>query len=164
MLFEKPRLNKPISLDFICFLLIVVIATAYITYGFCVINGLVGNYDNNYKVTFIDFINGVAQIATALAFVLALIQYRKNVIQQRQQIIAAEARMQIDKMVVIIENIKVGGETSLTNIDQSMTQLSNIATNFDELYSAMEEDIHKATVRMQWQDMHFNHLRRIFRY
>ncbi|MNJ61429.1 hypothetical protein D3C77_572140 [compost metagenome] len=43
-----------------------------------------------------------------------------------------------------------------------MTQLSNIAINFDELYSAMAEDIHKAIVRMQWQDMHFNHLRRIF--
>lgn len=162
MLFEKPRLNKPISLDFICFLLSVVIATAYITYGVCVINGLVGNYDNNYKFTFLDFINGVAQIATALAFVLAFIQYRKNITQQRQLIISAESRIQIDKMLLVIENIKTGDETSLTNIDQSMTQLSNIAINFDELYSAMAEDIHKAIVRMQWQDMHFNHLRRIF--
>ncbi|USV58649.1 hypothetical protein [Aeromonas encheleia] len=166
MLFEKLSLNKPISLDSICLLLIIVIATAYITYGACMINGLVGNYDSNYdsnyKVTFFDFINGVAQIATALAFVLAWIQYRKNITQQRQLIIAAEARIQIDKMVVVIESIKVGNETNLTNIDQSITQLSNIATNFDELYSAMEEDIHKAIVRMQWQDMHFNHLRRIF--
>ncbi|WP_438404017.1 hypothetical protein, partial [Aeromonas veronii] len=124
--------------------------------------GLVGTFDSSYKITFLDIINGIAQIATALAFGLALLQYRKSVTQQRQLIIAAEARVQIDKMVVVIENIKVGNDSNLINLDQSMTQLSNIANNFDELYSAMKEDIHKAIVRMQWQDMHFNYLRRAF--
>jgi len=148
VLFEKPNIKRPISLDAVCFLLVVVITTAYITYGVCVVYGLVGNFDSSYKITLLDIINGVAQIATALAFGLAWLQYRKSVTQQRQLIIAAEARVQIDKMVVVIENIKVGTETSLSNIDQ--------------LYSAMKEDIHKAIVRMQWQDMHFNYLRRAF--
>ncbi|MFM5181693.1 hypothetical protein ACEUAY_19230 [Aeromonas veronii] len=162
MLFEKPNIKRPISLDAVCLFLVVVIATAYITYGVCVVYGLVGTFDSSYKITFLDIINGIAQIVTALAFGLALLQYRKSVTQQRQLIIAAEARVQIDKMVVVIENIKVGNDSNLINLDQSMTQLSNIANNFDELYSAMKEDIHKAIVRMQWQDMHFNYLRRAF--
>jgi len=162
VLFEKPNIKIPISLDAVCLLLVIIIATAYITYGVCVVYGLVGNFDSSYKITLLDIINGVAQIATALAFGLAWLQYRKSVTQQRQLVIAAEARVQIDKMVVVIENIKVGNESNLINLDQSMTQLSNIANNFDELYGAMKEDIHKAIVRMQWQDMHFNYLRRVF--
>lgn len=162
MLFEKPNIKRPISLDAVCLLLVIIIATAYITYGVCVVYGLVGNFDSSYKITLLDIINGVAKIATALAFGLAWLQYRKSVTQQRQLVIAAEARVQIDKMVVVIENIKVGNDSNLINLDQSMTQLSNIANNFYELYSAVKEDIHKAIVRMQWQDMHFNYLRLFF--
>ena len=32
------------------------------------------------------------------------------------------------------------------------------ATNFNELFKAMSEDVQKAIVRMQWQDMYFNYL------
>lgn len=162
MLFEKSSMNRPISLERICLLLAIVIVMTYIIYVVCVVYGFIGSYDSDYKITFLEIIDGIAQIATALAFGLAVIQYRKNATQQRQIIIAAEARVQIDKMVTVIENIKVGSETNLANIDQSMTLLSNIATSFDVLYSSMIEDVHKAIVRMQWQDMHFNHLRRVF--
>ncbi len=40
----------------------------------------------------------------------------------------------------------------------SITLLSNLATNFYELFKAMNEDIQKGIVRMQWQDMYFNYL------
>ncbi|MGN5137633.1 hypothetical protein ACTG15_05410 [Aeromonas sp. 164P] len=77
MLFEKPNIKRPISLDTVCLFLVVVIATAYITYGVCVVYGLVGTFDSSYKITFLDIINGFAQLATSLAFGLALLQYRK---------------------------------------------------------------------------------------
>jgi hypothetical protein len=159
MLFEKPKLNRPISLDFIGCMLLVVIVTAYFTYGVCVIYGVIGSFDNSHKITFLDLVNGFAQIATALAFILALIQYRKNIIQQRQLNIATEAKSQLDKMIDVISKIKTGKETCLNNLNKSITLLSNLATNFEALFKAMEEDIQRAIVRMQWQDMYFNYLR-----
>lgn len=159
MLFEKPNLRRPISLDLIGCIFLVVILTAYITYGACVVYGVIGSFDSNHKITFLDLINGIAQIATALAFILAFIQYRKNIIQQCQLNIASEAKSQLEKMIEVISKIKVGEETCLDNLNKSITLLSNLATNFDELFKAMSEDIQKAIVRMQWQDMYLNYLR-----
>ena len=159
MLFEKPNLRRPISLDLAGCILLVVIITAYVTYGICVVYGVVGSFDNNHKITLLDLVNGFAQIATALAFALALIQYRKNIIQQRQLNIASEAKSQLDKMVDVISKIKIGKETCLNNLNKSITLLSNLATNFEELFKAMDEDIQRAIVRMQWQDMYFNFMR-----
>jgi hypothetical protein len=61
-------------------------------------------------------------------------------------------------MITVICKIKLGEETSLKNLNKSISLLSNLATNFDELFKAMHEDINKAIVRMQWQDMYFNYL------
>lgn len=158
MLFEKPNLKRPISLDLVGATCVVVIITAYITYGACVISGVVGGYDSSTKITLLDLINGIAQIATASAFVLAYVQFRKNRIQQRQLNIATEAKSQLEKMISIIDEIEIGDKTCLKNLNKSISLLSNLAINFDELFKAMHEDIQKAIVRMQWQDMYFNYL------
>lgn len=158
MLFEKSNLKKPISLDLVGLIGVVVIATAYITYGVCVISGVVSGYESSSKITFLDLINGIAQIATASAFVLAYVQFRKNRIQQRQMIIATEAKSQLEKMISVIDEMELGEETNLRALNKSISLLSNLATNFDELFKAMSEDIQKAIVRMQWQDMYFNYL------
>src|SRR5690606_26397531 len=78
--------------------------------------------------------------------------------QQRQVIIAKEAESQLEKMISVISDMEVGESSSLKNLNKSLTLLSNLATNFDELFKAMNEDIQKAIVRMQWQDMYFNYL------
>lgn len=158
MLFEKPNLKRPISLDLVGMVCIVVITTAYVTYGACVIFGVVSGYDSSAQITFLDLINGIAQIATALAFILAYVQFRKNRIQQRQAIIANEAESQLEKMISVISDMEVGENSDLKNLNKSLTLLSNLATNFDELFKAMNEDIQKGIVRMQWQDMYFNYL------
>lgn len=158
MLFEKPNLKRPISLDLVGMVCVVVIATAYITYGACVISGVVSGYDSSSKITFLDLINGIAQIATASAFILAYVQFRKNVTQQRQTIIATEAKSQLEKMISVIGEMELGEKTNLKNLNKSITLLSNLAVNFDELFKAMNEDIQKGIVRMQWQDMYFNYL------
>lgn len=158
MLFEKPNLKKPVSLDLVGIICVVVITTAYATYGACVIFGVVSEYNSSAEMTFLALINGMAQIATALAFILAYVQFRKNRIQQRQVIIAAEAKSQLEKMISVIDKMEVGDKTNLKNLNKSLTLLSNLATNFDELFKAMNEDIQKGIIRMQWQDMYFNYL------
>ncbi|MBV1929592.1 MAG: hypothetical protein KUG81_08800 [Gammaproteobacteria bacterium] len=158
MLFKKPNLKRPVSLDLVGIVCIAVITTAYITYGVCVISGVVSGYDFSEKITFLDLINGTAQIATALAFILAYAQFRKNRIQQRQAIIAKETESQLEKMISVINKMEVGERTELKNLNKSLSLLSNLATNFDELFKAMNDDIQKGIVRMQWQDMYFNYL------
>ncbi|WP_027694919.1 hypothetical protein [Vibrio litoralis] len=158
MLFEKPNLKRPISLDLVGLVCVVVIVTAYITYGAIVISEIVNVNGSSSKITILDLINGIAQIATASAFVLAYVQFRKNRIQQRQVIIATEATSQLEKMISVINEMELGEKTDLKSLNKSISLLSNLATNFDELFKAMSEDIQKAIVRMQWQDMYFNYL------
>lgn len=158
MLFEKPNLKRPVSLDLVGMACIFVITTAYATYGACVISGVMNGYDSSVKITVLDLVNGIAQIATALAFILAYVQFRKNRIQQRQTIIATEAKSQLEKMISVINEMETGEKSNLKNLNKSLTLLSNMATNFDELFKSMNEDIQKGIVRMQWQDMYFNYL------
>lgn len=160
MIFEKPILKvKSNILDFVGYTVFVCVLSSYLTYGILVIYG-VGGVSPSSKVTVIDLFNGLAQIATASAFILALLQYRKNVRQQRQKIIADEAKVLIDKMVSIASEIKTGKDTCLDNLNYAITSLANIAVGFQELFDAMDEDVQRAIVRMQWQDMYYNYLSR----
>ncbi|CAM3967928.1 hypothetical protein [Ectopseudomonas alcaliphila] len=154
MIFQKPVLkSKTNYLDFIGYTVFIVILSSYLTYGACVIYGVSGGDGD---ITALDVFNGLAAIATASAFVLALMQYRKSIRQQRQQIVAAEAKAQIEKMISVASQIKTGNDSCLENLDHSLGLLSNIAVGFDELYRSMNEDIQRAIIRLQWQDMYYN--------
>lgn len=156
MIFQKTVLkNKLNALDVIGYTLVVAIFSSYLTYGICAVYGVSGNKGS---VTALDVVNGLAAIATASAFILALMQYRKSIIQQRQQIVAAEAKTLIDKMIDVASKIKVGSDTCLEDLDKSLTDLSNIAVGFNEIYKSMSEDIERAIVRMRWQDMYYGYL------
>lgn len=156
MIFQKPVLkNKTNYLDFIGYTVFIVILSSYLTYGACVIYGVSGGGGD---ITALDVFNGLAAIATASAFVLALMQYRKSIRQQRQQIVAAEAKAQIEKMINVVSQMKTGKDTCLENLDKSLTSLSNIAVGFSEVYKSLDEDIERAIVRMRWQDMYYGHL------
>lgn len=160
MIFEKPILKvKSNIMDFVGYTAFVFILSSYLTYGVLVIYGL-GGVSPSSKVTVIDLFNGLAQIATASAFILALLQYRKNVRQQRQKIIADEAKVLIDKMVSTASEIKTGKDTCLDNLNYAISALSNVGIGFKELFDSMDEDVQRAIVRMQWQDMYYNYLSR----
>lgn len=107
-------------------------------------------------IKLIDVINAVAQFATAGAFYLGFHQYRKNKVSERQVVLINECKALIVKMQNCIGQIKVGEETSTSNLSSNMNQLSNIATDFNAIFETLTEDIHKAIVRMHWQGMYFN--------
>jgi len=157
MIFEKIRTSFPFSWEFISLLVSVALVTAYITYSICLVAGVMG-VEAAAATSLLDLISGAAQIATASAFLLAFVQYRKNSNVHRQQIIAGQASFQINRMAEIAGQIQVGDNTSLENLNKSITLLSNIAVGFEELFKSMEEGIEKAIVRVQWQDMYFNEL------
>lgn len=156
MIFQKPVLKSKASfLDIIGYTLFVSIVSSYVTYGICTIYGISGGKSS---VTALDIFNGLAAIATASAFFLALMQYRKSIIQQRQSVVAAEAKSLIDKMIDVASKIKTDSDSCLSNLDKSLTSLSNIAVGFYEVYKSLAEDVERAIVRMRWQDMYYGHL------
>lgn len=162
MLYEKTTSKVNINPNFIGLAALLMVFTALFTYGACLIYGVAKGYNPNQSIGPLDLLNGGAQIATAAAFVLALIQYKKSTAQQRQATISAEAISQIEKATKIISETRTGQDTSLEQLNKSITLLSNLGTNISELFKAMEEGVYKAIVRMHWQDMHFNHVRHVF--
>jgi len=159
VLFEKGKLSSiRISLDMAGCILILIIVTAYVTYGICVITEVAGSNSGENKISILNLITALAQIATASAFFLALRQYIKNSKQQRQTELSNESKSQISKIINLIKEIETGSNTNLENLNKSITLISNLATNFDALFESMDEDIQKAIVRMHWQDMYFNDL------
>lgn len=162
MLNEKTTSKVKVNLNCIGLAALLIAFTALLTYGACLIYGVAKGYNPNQSVAPLDLLNGTAQIATAAAFVLALLQYKRSTTQQRQATISTEAISQIEKATKIVSEIRTGQDTSLEQLNKSITLLSNLGTNISELFKAMEEDVYKAIVRMHWQDMHFNHVRHVF--
>jgi hypothetical protein len=158
VIFEKPNYKKKsFLLDFAGYTVLVVVLSSYATYGGMSVSGLFSSPSES-KVTFLDVINGIAQIATAAAFFLAVLQYRKAIRQQRQLAIAEEAKRQLAAMTEVAKSIRTGEDTSLESLDDSLRVMVSLAVNFDQLFGAMDEDLHRAMVRMQWQNMYYGHL------
>lgn len=158
MIFEKPGYKKKSSItDFLGYTVLVILMSSYATYAVIALFGL-GGQATATNAKFLDVVNGAAQIATAAAFLLAVHQYRKSIKQQRQLAIAAEAKSQIAAMTEISKALLTGDKTSIENISDSLSSLVSFAVSFDELYKAMDEDLHRAMIRMQWQNMYFGNL------
>ncbi len=158
LLFEKPNLKRPVSLDLVALILIIMIITAYLTYGACVVWGIMSGYDSGSKITLLDLVDGIAQIATALAFGFAVYQFRKNGEKERQNVIATEAKLLTTRMAAVADNAKANTKYTINDINNFVGLMSNLGTDFMALYEALTDDIQKAMVRMRWQDMHYNHL------
>lgn len=106
-------------------------------------------------IKFIDTINALAQIATAAAFFLAIHQYRKNKESDRQKALIDECKTLVTKMKADAEKLTNNEYPTLSAATTFMEQMSNHAGNFNGIFQALNEDIHKAIVRMHWQDMYF---------
>lgn len=157
VLFEKRIENKREKhLKYYAYTCISLVAVIYFSYIYIGITSLIGTRE---PIKIVDILSTIGQFATVLTFALALKQYMKNSSENRQIIISNEAKSIISQMIDAIERIETKDKTNLQNLNKEITSLSNLAINFDELFNAMNEDIHKAIVRMQWQNMHFNYLR-----
>lgn len=109
-------------------------------------------------IKFVDVANIIAQFATAGAFYLGFHQYHRNKKVERQAVIVSECKNLILKMVAVSKEFNVGQETSFSNIKYCCTKLGNLGSDFDVLFTAVDEGIQKAIVRMHWQEMYFNEL------
>lgn len=108
-----------------------------------------------WPVKFTDIINMVAQLATAAAFFLAIHQYRKNSESKRQDILVDESRTIIEKMKYTAKNFMDSEDPSRQEAIMFLSVMTSHAGNFDAIFLATNEGIHKAIVRMHWQDMYF---------
>lgn len=155
-LFEKPKSFKmPIGIGNIMTILIFVLLASFLTYGACSVYGILGEKN---KLPFLDWINAAAQIATCLTFYYLIKQNFLGAKLQRQTVLFLEAKSQIEKMITVLAGIDTGERTNLENINRCVTQLANLAVGFKSVFDEMDEDVHRAIVRMHWQDMFFNNL------
>ena len=154
MLFEKHQKDKKFSiLALLGFGGVGVVFLVYFAYIFVALKTIVGGKDDITAV-----FNTIAQIATACAFVFAVYQYRQNGEKERQIIVASEAKMLVERMSKASDSLKNSSEPMGQAINSFTSLMCNLGTDFNALYSALDDDIHKAMVRMRWQDMHYNHL------
>jgi len=157
VLFEKSSKNKKkryeLVFDFFAYGYIALIFIILFSLALTAIASITGD-----KIKGIDVLNSLAQIATAAAFIFAVYQYRKNGDKERQNIIAAEAKLLTTRMATVADKSKENTKYTIEDINDFIALMSNLGTDFMALYEALTDDIHKAMVRMRWQDMHYNHL------
>ncbi|MFM9379634.1 hypothetical protein [Pseudomonas sp. UV AK001] len=108
-----------------------------------------------WPIKFIDVINVIAQIATALAFLFAVHQYRKNKESERQKVLVEESRALINKLKAEANAFCSLPVVTVKSSVNFMNLASGHAGNFDAIFKELNEDIHKAIVRMHWHDMYF---------
>lgn len=109
-----------------------------------------------WSMKFVDVANVIAQLATAGAFYLGFHQYHRNKKVERQTVLVAECKAVIVKMVLAVRDFKVEDKTNFENIKACCIRLGNLASDFNILFESVDEGVHKAVVRMHWQDMYFN--------
>lgn len=110
-------------------------------------------------IVFIDLVNVTAQLATAGAFLLGIHQYRRSKVIERQAAFVKECR----DLIVQMQR----ASTSFVSSDYSyrasiayMVEMNNHASNFNMIFKELDDDVHKAIVRMHWQNMYFGELTR----
>jgi hypothetical protein len=154
LIYEKPKSEKSRDGYFIAFIIAGLTIEVLYFYG--------SAPQDFWKLTLVDIANVVAQLATAGAFYLGFHQYRRGLDAERQNILAAECKSAVAKMVVEISRVRIGDETHIKNIVSVANSLGNLASDFDVLFDALSEGVNKAIVRMHWQSMYFNEFRPAF--
>ncbi|MCQ8882704.1 hypothetical protein NQS96_13065 [Pseudoalteromonas shioyasakiensis] len=163
MLFEKSSKNKKkryeYVFDFFAYGYIALIFILLFSIALTSVASITGD-----EIKGVDILNSLAQIATALAFVFAVFQYRKNSDKERQNIIAAEAKLLTTRMAEVADKARENQRYTIEDINSFTILMSNLGCDFMAIYEALTDDIHKAMVRMRWQDMHYNHLSKTLRH
>lgn len=157
MLFEKKlkvkRKRHELVFDFFAYGYIALIFVILFSFALTSIASMTGD-----KIKGIYVLNLLAQIATAGAFIFAIYQYRQNGEKERQNIIASEVKLLLQRMIAASDAVCVNEKYTIDDINGFIILISNLGIDFNALYEALTDDTHKAMVRMRWQDMHYNHL------
>lgn len=155
MIFEKQtKTNTYYLVNVIIYGAMAIVAFVYFLVAFHAFSEIMGSSAKGSEV-----INSIAQIATAGAFLLAVHQYRKNSVKERQEKISSEATNTIESMVNLINYNTQEPILNVKSLNIFLSKMENMGTDFDALYGSLEDDIYKAMVRMHWQNMFFNYLR-----
>ncbi|WP_268799035.1 hypothetical protein [Pseudomonas huanghezhanensis] len=155
MFFEKKKLKKfaesPALADLLMALTLLIILAnmIYVAKPFST---------DFWSIKLIDIINAIAQFATAGAFVFAVFQYRKNKESERQEVLIKECRDLVDRMCVICGDFSGNKRQGIKETTKFVTKMSSLGNSFDEIFKELEEDTHKAIIRMHWQEMYFSDL------
>lgn len=160
MIYEKKEKNKKkifeLVFDFFAYGYIALIFIVLFSLALTAIASITGD-----NIKGIDILNSLAQIATGAAFVFAVYQYRKNGEKERQNIISNEAKMLATRMANVADETLLNHKYKIQDINAFVTLMSNLGEDFMVLYEELTDDIHKAMVRMRWQEMHYNHLSKV---
>ncbi|WP_448649428.1 hypothetical protein [Pseudomonas corrugata] len=105
-------------------------------------------------IKFIDLVNVLAQLATAGVFLLGIHQFLQGKNIERQAVLVKESRDLIMSMEKASEAFFTSDRT-YSSITTFMTDMNTHAANFNIVFRELSEDIHKAIVRMHWQNMYF---------
>lgn len=118
--------------------------------------------DQFWKITAVDVVNVIAQLATTGVFFLAIYQYRRMAQIERQKSLVAECKQVVVRIIAELKALDVGNKTNAYNLNQVLIRLGNLGSDFHILFNALSEDIDKAIVRMHWQSMYLNEFRHTF--
>lgn len=105
-------------------------------------------------VKFIDLVNVLAQVATAAAFFFGVYQFVRNKNIERQAALVTECR----GLVAAMENTSnnyLESDGSYRSTFVFVDAIGSQSGNFNLIFRELEEDVHKAIVRMHWQNMFF---------
>jgi hypothetical protein len=115
------------------------------------------------KYKAIDAFTALAQIATALTFILALYQLKKNGNKAKQDHLFQELKSLTSQMVVLCEEYQDTEIKNVTKLNRFISRMSNLGQDFFKLYAAIEDDTYKITLRIHWQNMFYNDLHHLLR-
>lgn len=151
MLYEKKKQRPKEFMPLLCveiFLLLFIVWEFYYFY--------IDKTSEFWSLKFVDVANIFAQLATAGAFYLGFHQYHRNKRVERQAILIAECKAVIVKISGVIKEFGVDEDTSFENIKHCCVRLGGLGSDFQELFSELDENVSKGVVRMHWQSMYFN--------
>lgn len=101
----------------------------------------------------------VAHTATTFTFIFAVYQFRINSLKEIQAQMLDEAKLVLDRMLIQIEELKVGENASIDSLNSFMSKMSNLGHDFKLFFSDVSHDAYKRVLIIRWQDMYFNHFR-----
>lgn len=122
------------------------------------------SYEFSYliPVSISDFFKSLASLGTLGALALGFHQFKKSSLEKLQADLADEAKLQIESMVLVLDNMDETNPT-IGGLNQICEKLIMCSQNVKVLYAQMNADgIQANIVRMRWQSMYFERLSKKF--
>ncbi|MFK9007579.1 hypothetical protein [Pseudomonas pergaminensis] len=155
MFFEKKKVHRITESPLLSDLLIAALVIIIIGENLYIKNPFPPEF---WTIKLVDIINAIAQFATAGAFIFAVYQYRKSKETERQTILVKECKDLVLRMCIICNEFCENSRHGIKETSKFVTKMLSLGTSFNEIFNELNEDTHKAIVRMHWQEMYFSDL------